>query len=227
MLLPVKCILIQETHWWRGVTFWPFTSICPGSCWLQTLLGKLIQLILGCHCQPGMQCDHFHGGELYNIVLYCTVPLHGNDHIAVLWKILICMQSKVLPSVRISPKVYRKKQWRSLQQWSVKGHRRCKNAMMPVTKHAQEGRPFPKQATAEVSPGRLPASQERSLLAPLILYLLQWDCLCIQKWHQPRRISLSLACIQDWVYKQPWKTAYFRDLWPLRKEQVSHFKVDI
>ena len=74
---------------------------------------------------------------------------------------------------------------------------KMQNAMMPVTKQAQEGRPFPKQATAEEFRGRLPASQERSLVAPLILYLLQRDYPRIQKRHQPRKISLSLAYIQD------------------------------
>lgn len=101
------------------------------------------------------------------------------------------------------------------------------NVMMPVTKQAQEPRPFPKQAPAEELLGRLPASQERSLVALLIQYLLQIDHPHTLKWHQPGRIRLSLAYIQDWVYQQPRKTASFKDLWPLRKQQVSPFKVDI
>jgi len=104
---------------------------------------------------------------------------------------------------------------------------KMRNAVMPATKQAQEGRPFPKQATAEEFPGRLPASQERGLVAPLILYLPQGDDPRIPERHQPRRIGLSLAYVQDSVYKQPWKTSSFKDLRPLRKQQVSHFKVDI
>lgn len=50
---------------------------------------------------------------------------------------------------------------------------KMQNAMMPVIKQMQEGRPFPKQPTADEFPSRLPARQERNLVALLTLYLLQ------------------------------------------------------
>lgn len=37
-----------------------------------------MEFILGCHCQAGMQYDHFHGGELYCLYMEYT-NLYGKQ----------------------------------------------------------------------------------------------------------------------------------------------------